>query len=513
MSMRRIIETLCRAIVVGSLCLVGGGCTKDGGKAADDGRIVLLALDVDTQAVDAVDGSLNAEEAALHSLRVYAFVDGRPAGHFFQDGGLTSPFSFMMDMTLYATTTQDVDFYVVANERAMRTPGSSVQLTEHTTEAELRNFSFTQLTTGNGLPMFCNQRVTIDLTVDADDNPQDQAGHEGHTALAQQVSLELARPMGKLGVFAAKPAGESGTLRVTGLTLLRSGLRMLNYLMPQDEATLKEVGTKTTDQSLTVVTDAVTSELAADISSTERNNPANYTPVLAVPFYPFENPWGSSVWNAAGDAEGNVLRIDFEFDGEARSGLVYLPPIKRNHYYAICCLMNNTGKITVSYSVADWTDGDSWDDLEFAYPTSSNPVQPVDGHPMTQPTVYYQADASSRQGTFSVLFTMSAPAGQTWHPTLLDASPTDFEVKVYQGGKEVTDPVAAPDPYTITVRALKPDNVGTSCALGIAYMPTWNPGKSELLLINGTSSADIAWPDSGTDPEIIRITQVDAPGL
>lgn len=510
--MRRRTEKLYRALVAVALCCGAVGCAKHGGGETADERVVLLEMNVPAPAAQAVDGTLAPEEAALHSLRVYAFVDGEPAGYFFQDGGLTTPASFLMDLAMYSATTQEVDLYVVANEQAMQTPGSSVQLTERTSEAELRRFSFTQLAPDQGLPMFCYERVTIDMSVDADDNPQTQPGHENHTAIAQKVNLELERPMGKLGVFAAKAAGESGTLQITGLTLLRSGLRMLNYLMPQDEATLQAVGTKDTDQSLAVTADAVTSELAADISVAERNNPANYTPVLTQPFYLFENPWGSEVWNVAGSEEGNVLQVDFEFGGEARSGLVYLPPIERNHYYAVCCLMNNTGKMTVAYSVADWADGASWNDLEFAYPTTSNPVQPVSGQ-MVEPTVYYNADAASADGTFSVLFTMSAPAGQTWQPTLLDASPADFEVKVYQGGQEIADPVASAEPYTITVRALRPDNVGASCALGIAYMPTWDPGKSELLLINGTSSNDIAWPNSGTHPEVIRITQVATPGL
>lgn len=103
---------------------------------------------------------------------------------------------------------------------------------------------------------------------------------------------------------------------------------------------------------------------------------------------------------------------------------------------------------------------------------------------------------------------MTAPLGQTWQPTLIDASPADFEVKVYQGGQEVASPVASAEPYTITVRALNPDNVGKTCTLGISYMPSWDPGKSELLLINGTSDK-IAWPDSGSDPLHIEIEQVD----
>lgn len=409
---------------------------------------------------------------------------------------------------MYSTTTQDIDFYVVANEAAMAAPGAQEALTENTTEQELKNFYFTELEDGKGLPMYSYQRITVDMATDADNNPQTVPGHEGHTLLKQKVELDLARPVGKLGVFAAKTAGESGELKITGLTLHKDGLRLINYLMPQTDETLEAVGSRDQSQTLSVVADAVTKELAADIIDEQRRNPANYTPVMAAPFYLFENPYGSSAWNTPGDAHGNVLQIDFAFDGVARTGMVYLPRIDRNHYYAVCCLMNNSGKISVEYAVADWDDAPAWNDMEFAHPTYTNPVTPTDGTSYVNPTVYYNPDAGSSAGTFSVVFSMTAPAGQTWQPTLLDASPADFEVKVYQGGQEIASPVASNDPYTITVRALNPDNVGKTCTLGISYMPSWDPGKSELLLINGTGS-EIKWPGSGTDPLHIEIEQVD----
>ena len=77
-----------------------------------------------------------------------AFVDGQPAGHFYTKDGLdvNNP-SFLMHLTMYSTMTQKVDFYVVANEAAMETPGSSVLLTENTTETQLNHFTFTKLNT------------------------------------------------------------------------------------------------------------------------------------------------------------------------------------------------------------------------------------------------------------------------------------------------------------------------------------------------------------------------------
>ena len=150
--------------------------------------------------------------------------------------------------------------------------------------------------------------------------------------------------MGKLGVFAAKPRGETGELRITGLTMLSSGTLTRNYLMPQSDETLKNITSISGDFPLKVIEDAVTAELANNITDEQRKDPKNYTPVLNAPYYPFENPWGSNTWNVPGDEKGNVLQIEYEYDGAARTGLVYLPPIERNHYYTVCCLMHNDGK-------------------------------------------------------------------------------------------------------------------------------------------------------------------------
>jgi hypothetical protein len=166
--------------------------------------------------------------------------------------------------------------------------------------------------------------------------------------------------------------------------------------MPQTDETLKDITSIVGDFELEVVGEAVTKELANGISEDERKNPENYTAVLNVPFYPFENPWGSSAWNAKGDEKGNVLQIEYEYDRTARTGLVYLPPIVRNCYYTVCCLMHNDGKITVEYRVADW-EGVTYP-LEFDYPSYENPITPANGTSLPgggkypQPTVWFNSD-------------------------------------------------------------------------------------------------------------------------
>ena len=487
------------------------GCSKapvpDLGEELD----VLLQMSVGTKAVTETDGTPTAAESAIHTLRVYAFVDGKAAGHFYtpdyaalEDAAGTASGTakhFLMDIKMYSLGTKDVDFYVVANEGAMYTAGSAARLDENTTEAELKGFTFTSLNLDNGmalgLPMCCKKREAIDFASDDESNPQTVPGHEGHTLLAQKLSFELERPVGKIGVFAAKPIGEKGTLTVTGLSVTRS--RFVNFLMlPADLESAYSNPGSASERKLEVVDGSVT--VNAEVASGE-TDAAEYTPVQADAYYPFENPWGSTAWNLPGDARGNILTISYKYDSDSqeRTGTVYLPSIVRNTYYMVCCLLSNTGKIMVSYSVADWDYAEPYQ-LEFAapeyeLPTQSYPAVAVRPPYSDQPTVHYNGDPAAQEGTFSINFKISGPVGQVWTPTLLNATDADFQITVTQNGSPVAAPyLASADPYEITIRALRPDNVGKMLEFAISYTPQWDPTGTSLLMINGNSEDDLAWP-------------------
>ena len=493
------------------------GCVKEDAASLGERHDVAVRLNVGTRAVSETDGTPADVESAIHTLRVYAFVGGQPAGHYFTNNVEDLPHTFFMDLTFYSATTQEVDFYVVANEGAMLTRGAGAptKLSETTSESQLKAFWFTELqdVTTYGLPMFCKQSETLDFTKVSDKTPNDP-DHAGHTLLDYDIKFELQRPVGKLGVFAAKPQGETGELRIKALTMKASGTLTRNYLMPQSEETLKGITSIVGDFQLEVVGDAVTAVLANDITDEQRKDPEYYTPVLDAPFYPFENPWGSSAWNVKGDEKGNVLQVDYSFgEGDARTGLVYLPPIKRNHYYTVYCLMHNDGKITVEYTVADW-EGETYP-IVFDYPSYENPITPFDGSlppvgdKYPQPTVYFNPGENSPLGSYSFSFKMTGPTGQKWTPTLFDNP--KFKVSVYQNGTEITDAdkwVASPDAYEIRVRALSAENVGETVSLGISYIPTWST-ESSLLLINGLTN-DLKWEGSRL-AETIVITQVEVP--
>ncbi|WP_417173241.1 fimbrial protein [Alistipes finegoldii] len=508
------------------------GCIKEeGANPGSDTKNVPVLLNVGTRSVDATDGTPTSEEAMLHTLRVYAFIDSERVGYYYSEVPSEGSVRFLMDMTLKSTTTQTVDFYVVANERAM-TDGSHT-LSATTTRAQLDGYTFTGLSfTGasltNGLPMFCKEEgVEINVAEDKDpDAPEDpnppvNAGdHDGHTQLKQTIPLELRRPVAKLGVFAAKQSGETVDLTITGLALRRQGMRTSNYLMPQSEETLKgmDASGSDTDFALVPVNNPV-AELNGAGAGTD-----GYTPVLDAPFYPFENPWGSASVDAQGDPAGNVLVVSYQFTGsDVRTHDVYLPAMLRNYYYRVRCLIKNSGLFTVEYMVADWENDadDNWEST-FEYPTYTNLL--TEGHkdapaPETAPTIYYNspivpdyfvANDPSAAGTCSFFFQMSAPVGQRWTPTLMNAATTQYSLAVYDNtdkkvyDNDPNDPAhtagieASPNFYRIVVRVLDPDVAleGKFVTLGI-NTPSWL-GDNQLLLINKTDTGTY-WPADEND--------------
>ena len=524
-----------------SCCLLPQGCVKEDVAPLGEQHNVAVQLNVGTRAVSEADGTPTDDESAIHTLRVYAFVEGKPAGHYFTDNVTETPHPFFMDLTFYSSGVQTVDFYAVANEGAM--VGANATLSESTSESELKNLWFTNYQTNiqqYGLPMFCdNQSYELDFTYVKQGSPT-APGHEGHAWLDyDNLSFELKRPFGKLGVFAAKAEGETTPLRITGLTMLESGMRMRNYLMTPTDEQLRNIANAVGDVELSVEGE-VTAELADNITSEERRNPENYTPVLNAPFYPFENPYANGgTWNIPGsDGKEHVLKIDYAFGDEPRTGYVHMPAVERNTYYTICCLMRNDGKITIEYTVADWDDGGEYE-IEFNYPQYTNPIQPEDGSTLTgsgkypQPEVWYSA---TDEGSYTFKFQITGPTGQKWTPTLVDGTQADFRVRVYQlsadGNSTKTylysnhpdDPlvkpetetdkmvdrlVASSEPYYITLSALNADNVDDEVGLAISYDRSWSTDGSQLLLINGLTN-NLKWVGSEI-AEVIVIKQTEAP--
>lgn len=375
------------AVLIGCSALLTGCVNDDEPFAEPQKAVVQLSVGATAagESTDQTTGELTAEESKLYSLRVYAFVGGRLAGHYFKKFNeeeievtmVEGKHKFYMDLTFYSTGEQKVDFYVIANEEAMalrimRGAENSdvVTLSETTSEYIIKNvwfhnFIYTIVST-KGLPMYCEQSETLNFT-NTGTQTVDVPGHEGHTLLNTKIDFALIRPMGKVNLFVAKPAGEEGELRVKKLQIVARGIPVRNYLIPQkDEEILKTIQHAADDVDILGGVAAskdpvvVTAEIG---TTTNRTDPASYTLVSPTPYYAYENPYSNAgSWDVEGtDEKGFALRVEYNYDYNDNTTThtreIYLPKIERNTYYAVCCLIHNTGEIFITYNVMDWQKG------------------------------------------------------------------------------------------------------------------------------------------------------------
>lgn len=148
---------LFRVVTVFSCSLLPLGCVQDDDvtcNAESTSDNVSLQLKVDAAPGNNGTAPTN-DEAKIHTLRVYAFAeipqgdanadkDGRLVGYYYSNSSTTTaPITFNMDIKFYQKGSQKVNFYVVANEGAMSTPGAEKPLTENTTEQALKAYTFT----------------------------------------------------------------------------------------------------------------------------------------------------------------------------------------------------------------------------------------------------------------------------------------------------------------------------------------------------------------------------------
>lgn len=516
---------------------VVGGCNKDNDhRPSSRTTTMTLPISIDTRAT----GSEVAtdEELAINEVRVYAFTDNKLAGHYYYSGDAVSKISFLLDLKLYASATQCVMLYAIANETSFLRYSNTTSLSASTSEAELKSLHFSHVDVESGLPMFYASASPIVLNV-ADDaaampeNVVNAQGHEGHTPLAQIVELSLERAISKIEVYATKQYGEVAELKITGVGVDKQGMRAYNYLLPQSLATLQAVAEQADDKNLALAASpmAVATTLPAEYSgATEAQKQAmrvdkeNYTALLSAPYYAFENPYGTvNPLLADESGKGMILNIDYEFNGVARSAMVNMPAIERNTHYPIYCLFNNEGKMQIDYIVAPWdesAENEEWGEIAFDYPTYSNPVLPLETNavcPFSRPEMWYTTNGE--EGAFCCRFIMWAPVGQRW-TAVVDAPTSDYEVRVYdKEGNLLPDATVtvlsglqSSDWYTIKViplRNLSVAGVEEQVKLHIIYTPSWMH-HADYLLINGEQDAP-AYIGAGNDPETILITQIEQP--
>lgn len=336
------------------------------------------------------------------------------------------------------------------------------------------------------------------------------------------ITLEATRVVGKMELYFTCSSASSD-LTITDLKI--SNLPTVGYVdkdkTPTSFGTFDGVSRLTdTDKVTGIAIDGVLEPSYNIGNFHEYEN--NFTPLTLSNPYLLVNPNGIE-WNAVNPdyvyEPGNEvgvsqnaykLTVSYKWGDVAQPDKsFYLPPIERNHLYKIYVRVKDQG-IQLFYEVAEWSDVE-YKGLVFDYPNNSplypaafdveNGTKPDGGFP--QPTVYY---SDSDAGNYSFKFTVSYPNGQEWTPTLFDATEGEYEVKVFKGTEEISEPYKVDENYTdyyvIQIKANQPltDGQDKEVELAISYTPSWDPIGTSLLLINEKSSS---WIGSTSSDRIV----------
>ena len=488
------------------------GCQKESEEWMPTGKKNVM-IELSVEAAELTRATPTDMEKAIHSLRIYAFLESKQAGYIYR-AATTPGTPFYMDLELPENGVHNVDFYVIANDTELANENSVVLLGENMTTAQLESIRFTGLITGQSLPMYAKKTAAIN--VDAVNNVLNvAAGHENHFVLTQTLAFSLERPIAKLSVYAAKITGAQSNPQISKVELLSGGTRQYNYLFPQNEEVLGVISSRANNRTLLNSVVAVDKEI--DKESGEANDPANYSDVV-VGQYLSEVSFGAINWDVpSGNDKAAALRVEYALgEGqEIKNAFIYLPKVQRNHHIKVCILINAEGQLVVNYDVADWDDH-TMPDYKFEYPSHSYLRESI-------PTIGTENNVPSASATmkenvpFKGYFQMTQPAVDKWTPTLLGLNASNCEIRVFEADTNIEIsamdfPVSASDKwYRIEVWPLDGGKmpVGEEVRLAISYTAT-GLTESEFLLING-SNQEFYWPYTGAsvqDADYVIITMV-----
>lgn len=492
--------------------VVSAGCQNETDEWIPNGKKSVM-VELSVSASELTRATPTDVEKTINSLRIYAFSGDKMAGYVSRTS-IAPGTPFYMDLELPETGTHNVDFYVVANEGGMVDDDNAVvTLKDKMTKAELEAIRFTSFNTGNVLPMYAKQTEAINI--DAVRNVANTIeGHEGHFMLTQTIAFQLARPIVKLSVYAAKTAGASNNPQISEVELLNGGTRQYNYLYPQSNDVLQAIPPRANNHMLQSTTVTITKEITNGTEAAK--DPANYDEV-SIGKYLFEVPFGSNAWNmSSGHPNAAVLHVEYAAGGghEVKHAYINLPKLQRNHHVKVCILINAEGQIEVNYDVADWEDV-AMPDYHFDYPTHSYLRELI-------PTTPEEAQAKpsgpaqmSESNPFVCYFQMIQPAEDKWRPTLRGLYANNCDVWVYEVETNtlITEseyPISASEKwYRIEVEPKAGMGIGEEVELAIPYTST-GMTQNEFLLINGTT-LEYYWPYSGAstqDANYVIITMV-----
>lgn len=308
-------------------------------------------------------------ETAISTLRLYAYIDNVLSGYAYVPEYSSTDKIYMDLKNLPSSGTKQVEFVAVANEGSMNgidgidievgtNPDGTISLPSNFGRNSFGGIKYTiaNQSFANGMPMYATKTVTID--VDKVGNLNTADGHNGHFILQETVNLILTRSLAKIMVYAAQAVDgtdvldtQNPSITIDKVTYFTEGILESGYLFPTenypDDIT-------TNDDIVFEPADGGVKKMIGTQNTSNIGVPANYTPITD-PYYIPENPNGADTWNQVGDTEGMVIRIDYTYTGSSSTfAYVKMPPMVRNTFYKVLCLINAAGKIEIKYIVTDW---------------------------------------------------------------------------------------------------------------------------------------------------------------
>ena len=490
--------------------------------------LVQLGVNTDRMTPTKADGDVTGAdddagipaETAIKDLRVYAYTnDGENGAYVLRgyfhaqdvDAAATATKPLLMDIKVpfeeYGDTKQ-VHFMAVANAGGMtgtdgiiinsigRDPQTGALVLPETFgfgEFASIRYSVADQTFANGMPMYCQTSTAVTVNLGAEGTPNTEPGHNGHTKLPVQVTLDMTRSLSKIEVYAAESAsettGKDGTattsVTITGVSLANVPQSGNLFTAPAANATLtytdfngESGGTGYSTSFLKDEADIVTvNKKVRETATADIQNPDNYT-LVSNAYYLAENnqgstrkengkdidvyEYGSDAYPVVGEngvtAAATVLKIDYKVGGTDKTGYVKMPQIKRNTWYKVLARIQANGEIALVFVVKPWN-------VDITKLTYSDVISIT-----TKATWSFEdnnnasfdeseGEVSLRTKTDSYFtFQIDQPADAKWTATLIPISGQLDSFKFIENGSEVS---------TVT------GDVGTSKTLTIR--PTGSP--------------------------------------
>ena len=365
--------------------VLAAGCVfeKENPTASREYRNVLVQLGISTDPMTQTKADAaqvgkqtpTPDEKLVSSLRVYAYIGGALCGYLEDLDGVSEGEALLMDLRLPTSGNVTVDFVAIANEQKMSGTGDQISVSVERNAQGTLTFSknigmdeFKKIVytladqdfENVGIPMYATGSKTINTNKVEKQNDAD--GHEGHFLLKDILNITLTRSLAKVAVYAAQAVEGTGVLETNNpsitidkLTYFTEGILESGYLFPtetypSDITTNEDVVFEPADGG---VKKMIGTQNSANIGVSE-----NYTQITE-PYYLPENPMGADTWNQVADTDGMVIRIDYTYTGSSSTfAYVKMPPIVRNSFYKVMCLINAAGEIEIKYIVTDWTMAD-----------------------------------------------------------------------------------------------------------------------------------------------------------